>query len=499
MSNHPPRATRSSREPLLQLLLAMVWLLAAALILSELAAGLFRPWNDIRLAPSAGLLQGHPLYLTATQAGPIWSWIYGPVAPVFYLPAVLLPTPATAVSAALLMTAVVFLAAGRVLITRSSFARGLPREAAFAAFVLYTLGEPALRGAGYSVHADAPAIALAALACAVILPVARRDERRALSLSALASVLAVATKQVLLPLPFTIVLYLACTGGWSRAGQWLVPAAFWAGLVTLLSLLCFGPDALAFNLVTIPAAHPWQWGGGASALATSGLEWILRAWPFALLVVCEGTARDRTKPWRHEPRALLLWVGIGLSLGGILTRAKVGADVNAHAFGLFFLAIAAAGALADACTSASAPRRRAAQTALAIGLAAASWVALPTALQLPAALRALPLNPETTGAMLAREAPGTLYFPSHPLIPLYEERRASHVGYGVFDRDLAGQTVREELFAAFTAPKLARVALWAVAEDPVLRRLPTLTVRSQRGPGGRWTLFEAPLSDQSSP
>ena len=125
MSNHPPRATRSSNGMLTQLLLAMVLLLATALVASELAAGMFRPWNDIRLAPSAGLLGGYPLYLDPTATGPIWSWIYGPVAPLFYLPAVLLPTPATAVGAGLIMTAAVFLYAGRALLTRSSTTRGV--------------------------------------------------------------------------------------------------------------------------------------------------------------------------------------------------------------------------------------------------------------------------------------------------------------------------------------------------------------------------------------
>jgi len=499
MSNQPLRTSHSPIGSLAAVLTALAALIAAALVASELAAGMFRSWNDVRLAPSAGLLQGLPLYSGPAGSGPIWSWIYGPVAPLLYLPSVLLPTPALALGVALAMSGVMFLGAAHVVLHGSSTARGVPALAAFVAFVLYTLAEPALRGAGYGVHADAPAIALAALACAAVATPARRTRSTALCLSAATSVLAVATKQVLLPLPLALAGFLAWSSGAGALRTWARWLALWLLLVGATSLTAFGAEPLVFNLVTIPAAHPWQWGGGASALGTAAGEFALRVWPLLLLLAFDGLATPGTTRWRDQPRSLLIVVGAALSAGGVLTRVKVGADVNAHAFGLFFFAIAAAGALADACAAASGPRRTAARGVLALGIAGASLAGLPALAKLPGVIRSLPENPEVTGVALARAFPGELYLPTHPLVMLYAEQRANHASYGVFDRELAGYPVRGEHFAAFSAPQFTRVGLWGTDDDPILRRLPGFTRRSRAGPHGQWVVLEPSGPGQSAP
>jgi hypothetical protein len=184
---------------------------------------------------------------------------------------------------------------------------------------------------------------------------------------------------------------------------------------------------------------------------------------------------------------LLLVVALALSLGGVLTRVKLGAGLNAHAFALFFLAVATAGALADACARRSAVGR----AALAAAIAACLGLAVPSLVHLPQLLRSLPHNPETTGFALAKQAPGTTYFPSHPLVTLYADGRASHVSYGIFDRDLAGHRVEDAHFRAFTAPRLERVALWATREDYVLGRFPELTNLAEHGPQPGWKLLRA--------
>lgn len=499
MSNRPSLATRPTTEVLATLLVGLALLMAALLVTCEVAAGMFRSWNDARLAPSAALLQGFSLYSGPADSGPIWSWIYGPVAPLVYLPAALLPTPASAVAMGLAMTAAMFVGSARWLLRRSSPARGLAGEATFAALILYTLAEPALRGAGYGIHADAPAIALAAVACAAISDPSRRTRSAALSFSALACVLAVATKQVLLPLPFAIAAFLAWAGRRPQLRIWLLWLTVWAAAATLGFGLWFGLDPLFFNLVTLPAAHPWQWGGGGGALARAAAELGLRAWPLLFLLLFELPAMRTVAHWRDQPRTLLIVVGLALSAGGVLTRVKVGADVNAHAFGLFFLAIAAAGALADACGAAPHFRRTAARATLALGLGVACILAAPRAARLPELLRALPHNPETTGLALARQAPDALYLPAHPLVTLYADQRASHVSYGIFDRALAGRPVSAEHFSAFTAPNLAAVGLWATENDPVLSRFPTFTRRSRGGPQGRWLLLKPADPSQSAP
>ena len=81
---------------------------------------------------------------------------------------------------------------------------------------------------------------------------------------------------------------------------------------------------------------------------------------------------------------------------------------------------------------------------------------------------------------------------------LYAEERASHVSYGLYDRDLAGHPVPLDLFDAFTAPRLERVALWATRDDYVLRRLPGFTQAHEYGAPHGWWLIESEL-DHSLP
>ncbi|MCA9509536.1 MAG: hypothetical protein KC560_02450, partial [Myxococcales bacterium] len=107
---HAPRRASAAAT-----LVAACAVLAGALVACEIAAGLFRPWNDARLAPAAGLLHGYGLYVGPGETGPLWSWIYGPVGPFAYLPAAWLPTPATAVAAGLVWTAALVLGSGRAL------------------------------------------------------------------------------------------------------------------------------------------------------------------------------------------------------------------------------------------------------------------------------------------------------------------------------------------------------------------------------------------------
>ena len=61
------------------------------------------PWNDSRLAPSAALLHGYGLYYLPGD-GPMLGHIYGPVAPLAYLPALAWSTPTAAIRAGVGLT-----------------------------------------------------------------------------------------------------------------------------------------------------------------------------------------------------------------------------------------------------------------------------------------------------------------------------------------------------------------------------------------------------------
>ena len=81
--------------------------LAGGLVAREFLLAPFRAWNDTRLAPSAALLSGSGFYFGPGE-GPLLGHIYSPIAPFFYLPAVLAPSPEGAVMLGTLMTALAF-------------------------------------------------------------------------------------------------------------------------------------------------------------------------------------------------------------------------------------------------------------------------------------------------------------------------------------------------------------------------------------------------------
>ena len=74
MSNQQHAAERDPKWFFAAAAVALAMLVASALVAGELAAGMFRSWNDVRLAPSAGWLHGYELYYAPGESGPIWSW-----------------------------------------------------------------------------------------------------------------------------------------------------------------------------------------------------------------------------------------------------------------------------------------------------------------------------------------------------------------------------------------------------------------------------------------
>jgi hypothetical protein len=309
-------------------------------------------------------------------------------------------------------------------------------------------------------------------------------------------VLAVASKQLLLPLCASLAIHLAWTDGRRRLVHWLGWLAGSGALAAAGFAAWLGWDALVFNAVTVPLAHPWKWGGGARALATAAGELAAHAAPIAALLAFDLRRVRGRRDWRDHPRTLLVLTALALAPAALLTRVKIGADENANAFVLVFLAVAAIGALCDACARPRDDSRKLAGGVLAGLLAIGTLLQVPALGRMPELWKRLPHNPETTGFALALAAPGTIYFPAHPLISLYAEGRASHVSYGLYDRDLAGYPVAPPQFHAFTAAKLERVALWGSDDDHSLRQLPTLTRRTQPDLATGW-VFALPASEAS--
>ena len=136
-------------------------------------------WSGPRLAPAmAGAHAAAPLQ--SGQSGPVLGWIYPPVSALAYLPAAFVPDPDLAVVAARCLSLFYYYAACGVAVLRRPGWPGRAQARPAPAVPHLRLASGESRPLVYSsteVHADAPALGLAALA---VLLVTRSRGRRTL-------------------------------------------------------------------------------------------------------------------------------------------------------------------------------------------------------------------------------------------------------------------------------------------------------------------------------
>jgi hypothetical protein len=442
---------------------------ALALTLSEALQAPYFRWNDPRLAPTAAIFAGYPLY-AGRDHGVLIGHIYGPVSPVIFAPALLLPTPGLAIAFGVVWAfAIVALPVAALLVLESARHR-LLAWLAFLAFWVYVLTSQILSRTAFIIHADAPAMGLAALACVFVYSPKHRTKLWALGLSALAADLAVGSKQVMIPLLLILPLWVGLVDGW-RALRRYVAVAIPVGLAALLvvaSLVDF--KAMIFNALTVPGEHPLK-SESALALVTRAMRDLTpRMVLFALIVAAAvATARDRSDLWRRprawmkeHPWSLLALLSLSCIPTAVLGRSVIGGSLNALAYPLYFAEAAALLALVDVARRPDPVLGTPAMPAVAFvllllsGTLAVSHVR--TIVNLPATARAFATNPEDLGLAFARAHPGEVYLPFKPLVTLMAEHTAYHFSYGIYDRFLAGMPVSADQFRAYVPPRMRYVA-----------------------------------------
>ena len=388
----------------------------------------------------AGLLDGYSLYATL-ESGPILGWIYPPLAALFYLPAVLIASPARAVVAGSLIAAFCAAAPAAWLHFRRSEREPFGLQScwiSFAAFGISTTVLLALRYSCYAVHADAPALGAVALACGVLsqwlgaggdgrsVPTRPGDwpAWRGMAIAAGLAALAVACKQTLLPAIVVLALWVAIERGWRAAAVFGAVAS--ATLVLLLAALgaWLGYRGMWLNAVEIPRHHPLEWiHGDASTqalipalgcLGVLGAAWI--------------RSRPRAAAGEHRRWMLLVTVGLALVPSALLSRAKHGGDVNSYSLFLYFFALAASLELKSVLApiwSRTSPSRMVRLASLsALGALAAGGLA--TAYQQAATTVLAEPSPIARAIDLERAHANGIYFPYHPLVMLRIDGRLYH-------------------------------------------------------------------------
>lgn len=414
----------------------------------------------MRVAPAVALHEGISVYSPA-GSGPVSTWIYGPLPLLLLWPAGLASGPIGALGIAgaihiLLRVLTLVLACWFWPVTSAPGSVLLDRQRRFAAALLCVL---LVRNdtSGYVVFsADAPGLAFGLVA---LLALARHQ----LWFAAAGAVAAAACKQTLLGVALAQVLWLGATVA-PRA------AVLHAARITLLGAAAgacavglVGWAGLWHAMVEVPGALPWA--AVPERLEAHFPYLVLHVvLPLAVMAIWRGCFLRRAAPALLPALAFLCT--LPMSLAGFL---KIGGNVNSlHGFWLWFppsLIVLATG-------PAWARLGRWGNLALALVAVALASVWLQTS--------RLPVLPNVQAyreaSYLAARLPGRIWFPLHPLVTLYSDRRLYHDLDGLGERRLAGRSLSERhFFAHVPSRRQASATLlpvgWGLA-DPREGRLP---------------------------
>jgi hypothetical protein len=456
----------SARSAVERWLAALVPLAAVAVgdrMLAVVADAAYANWNASRLSPALMLLQGHPLY-TTLEAGVINEFLYGPVTALAYVPAALASSPAPALFAGAFIALLAFFGPMAWLHRSDPDLRGAAWAASFLCFCLAAFQLGSLSEAGGLIHADAPALGLAACACACLLRRGRGDLDPMLVLAALLAALSVWTKQTLAPVVLALPAYLWLVDGPRRAFRFTLLMGAVGLVVSATFVAVFGFDGLFLNMFAIPSqagfksdhlGSPWISVIGSLRRLLAEICWPLAA---IALVALLRRSRGEAAPLFERERSwtLLLLVALFEVPTSLSGDAKIGGSANSHAPTTYFALGAASLCLGGAAAGATRAARAALVLVLA-GLTASAVAGSAAAGRFDATvdrLRGWRASPFETAAAFARAHPGEAYFPVTPLVSLYAEGALYHHYLGIVDRLVAGYETSPARVRAHVPPRV---------------------------------------------
>jgi len=434
-------------QRLLWVLVPLAIVVFAAQALIPLAAIPQVDMNASRVLPSVALARGYGLYAGPTD-GAVIDFMYGPVGALAFLPAALAATPSAALLIAAVLNVALFFAPMVWLHLRATpWAIGL---AGLLCFGLLAALDGGLSYSAFTIHVDAPALALGAAAAGVLLVRRPGGDGRRVILSAACTALAVWTKQTTAPIAVALPLFLLATDGFATAARHcLWTLAVGLGLA-ILFVGWFGLQPMVFNMVTLLTHQPWYGeaeGHGRLPAALNSLRLLaianrVPALLVVLVAVLAARARDRRADWRDEaPWLLLLTIGVLEVPMCVLGGAKVGGYLNTHSYTTYFVLGAATLGLTRLAARRPDGPATLALAALLVVLVG-RFVAAPVDLRLvrQAWTRAASWsdNPQQQAYDFARAHPGEAYFPWNPLSTLLASGVLFHSEIGMWDRELAG-------------------------------------------------------------
>lgn len=465
-------------------LFALAGVIAAGSIWSRIMLSSAHAWNDIRLVRSLALAEGIPLYPGRID-GALFDVVYGPVSLPFYLPAAWLPEPKWALAAGCFTSFLIAFGAATWLLWSPRMNGGAdPRLRLMAIGIacfhlLYAVAEFGV----WSIHVDAPALAICGFALYFALTHGNRDGwSRSLAVSAVLAGLAPWTKQTTASLIVVLFVYFMLSG-YRRSAVWF------GGLATLTAVLAgaaftarWGFDEMFLSMLEMPSRHGMEW----ERLSEAGrhvrdLLDIAGVCSLAILIwhVARGAPRSgEAEPggWR-QPWVLCAAAAIGLAPLASVAWLKQGGNVNNLAYIDYFLMLAGLLAMLNVCSTGFLQARPSILTGIQLALAALLAMqvlrSVPDVLRIPNDFRVFSTgNPSQIAFEYAREHPAAVYFPWHPYAVYRAERRLYHAGYPVMDRERAGMPISDGHLRRYLPPGMKYIAFLNDTGRGILSRFP---------------------------
>jgi hypothetical protein len=489
------------------------WLLVTLPVLSclfaiEVLAGILSApesiWNEIRLSRSLALLRGFALYPGEHALGPIIGTLHPPLSHYLFLPAAAIhDSTISIVAGSLIACLMVFSALGFAL------ASAVPPDGSWAItamsflFCAFLIVESeGTFTAAFRIHADAPALAFATIACTFAARRNRTMPASSIWIAAAACALAIGCKQTIAPVALAIALYLAIAEGGKQFTMFLL-----ASLVTGASLLAVVLSILPardflFNTLVLASHRPLKpeyLQVLAGAYRTGRLEALPALLPLLFLAIGSWMAAG-PKPGLRQFFAANGWIVfllasallIPTSMKAIMT---VGADVNHLGFVLYFLFAAAGLAIQQYFADVNSDARLSSRLFLAIGITVS--LAPGMILSLRESFHNFRTNPTQIAHDYKLHHPGLAYFPCNPMTSLREDGKLYDLDVALYDREVAGYPLTTQQLQSGLPNGFKLVAL-PPGEEIQSTALQGLIANLQRVtdpelPG--WTVYRRPASN----
>jgi hypothetical protein len=463
---------------------ALAGVIAAGSVWSRVMLSSAHAWNDIRLVRSLALADGIPLYPGRTD-GALFDVVYGPVSLPFYLPAAWLPEPKWALAAGCFTSFLIAFGAVAWLLWSPRMNGGAaPRLRLMAIGIacfhlLYTVAEFGV----WSIHVDAPALAICGFAVYFALAHGNRDGwSRCLAASAVLAGLAPWTKQTTASLTIVLFLYFLLSG-YRRSAVWFGGSAISTATVAGAAFTArWGFDGMFLSMFEMPSRHAIEW----ERLSEAGRhvrDLLDIAGVCSLAILVWHAARDSKQSggaarWQlWQPWVLYAAAAIGLAPLASVAWLKQGGNVNNLAYIDYFLMLAGLLAMLNVCSGSYARTRPSMLTGIQLALAALLAMQLlrsvPDVLRIPNDFQVFSnKNPSQIAFEYDREHPGTVYFPWHPYAVYRAEQKLYHAGYPVLDRERAGMPLSDGHLLRYLPPGMKYIAFLSDTGRGILQRFP---------------------------